>query len=498
METLPRTTGPPCLYLEPPAFDIELEEFERLPLCRLEAIKLLREGLTTDTSPPEARLLLLHGHGDRLSEAKHRRADLASHFILRLACCGGSSRVNSAVEGGRLDPFSSEESKARDEERREEEAGGRRDRREWFVGAERDLFKARLHWHLGQTEKGGAGVTQRTTGSAAGAEHASRASRLDALRIVYKLGWLQLVGPAGVGCNGVEEVLGRACGSGKGGGSRSRGSTGSGSGDEVTGSSSNSVAGKRRRDGDDPFREEGPISPPAGTATVSGGRITTTAETNFAEDVAVLQSSAVNNGDSSPTYVSCPFEKVLPLVRSRQVVLRDGLALLSPVQVPDAVTGHFERRLRECLAVAERGLPGVEADERIREALRQVRSAVDALVYGGGRSSGGSNDNRSSAVITRSNIDQIAAKHFPLCMRRTLKILRREHHLKYQARLQFVSFLGNAGMEVGKERSGLEDPTLIECLYCVLSVVPGFCPIAGTFGWREARELKASVTAACI
>lgn len=458
MEALPRTTNPPSLYLEPPAFDIELEEFRRLPLCRLQAVRLLREGLTSDnhTAPPDARLLLLHGHGDRPSEAKHRRADLASHFILRLACCGGSGRLPSAAAGEdtQLDPLSSEESKSRDKERQEQEAGCRRDRREWFVRAERDLFKARLHWHLGQAEEGGA------EGGSAG--HASRASRLDALRIVYNLGWLQPVGSAKAGRDGVEEIPERTCGSGKGGGGSSRGGGDSSTRYGGLDKSSSSSKGKRRRDGGDPFREEGPVSSPAGTTTAATGggetRTTAAASSKFEGAVAGLQSTAADNGGrSSAAYLSCAFEKVLPLVGSRQVLLRDGLALLSPVQVPEAVTEHFERRLRDDLSVAARGLPGVEADARVGEVLRQVRSAVDALVYGGGGDSGGNNI-RSSAVITRSNIDQVAAKHFPLCMRRTLRILRREHHLKYQARLQFVSFLGNAGMEVRKAWRGLENP----------------------------------------
>eukprot|EP00903_Cladosiphon_okamuranus_P013192 g12304.t1 len=457
MEAFPQTATPPSLYLKPPAFDIELEEFGKLPLCRLEAIRLLREGVAAVNHivPPDARALLLHGHGNRPSEAKHRRADLASHFILRLACCGGSSRVNAAAveDAGQLDPtLTYEESKNRDKERREHEAGRRRDRREWFVRAERDLFKARLHWHLGRGEEGGTGGS-----AAAGEEHASRASRLDALLVVYELGWLQPVELPRTSRYGVEQMPERACFSekGGGGGSSSGGGTGSASGGRVPVAGSRAT-GKRRRDGDDTFREEELAPPPAGTTTTAatgGGRrtTTTTAKTKLEEAIAGLRSSSAldNNGDSSVTYFSCPFEKVLPLVRSRHVLLRDGLALLSPVQVPEAVTEHFERRLREGLAVAERGLPGVEADERVREALRRVRSAIDTLVYGGG-GGGEGKDNRSSAVITRSNIDQVAAKHFPLCMRRTLRILRREHHLKYQARLQFVSFLGNAGMEVGE------------------------------------------------
>ena len=34
---------PPSLYLEPPDYDIELDEFATLPRSRLEAIRLLRD-----------------------------------------------------------------------------------------------------------------------------------------------------------------------------------------------------------------------------------------------------------------------------------------------------------------------------------------------------------------------------------------------------------------------------------------------------------------------
>lgn len=44
------TRNPPGLYVDPPAFDIELEEFGTLPLRRLEAVRLLREGPTTPVS----------------------------------------------------------------------------------------------------------------------------------------------------------------------------------------------------------------------------------------------------------------------------------------------------------------------------------------------------------------------------------------------------------------------------------------------------------------
>ena len=79
-------------------------------------------------------------------------------------------------------------------------------------------------------------------------------------------------------------------------------------------------------------------------------------------------------GSTSTSYLSCPFYKVLPLVRSRRVLLRDGRALLAPGQVPAAVIEHFKEGLRKGMAVAERGLPGVERDERVKEVLMQVKT----------------------------------------------------------------------------------------------------------------------------
>ncbi|CAN0202750.1 unnamed protein product [Ectocarpus sp. 12 AP-2014] len=449
------TCNPPGFYVDPPAFDIELEEFGMLPICRLEAVRLLREGQTTpaqlsEVSPAQqaltadAKLLLLHGHGDRPSEAKHRRADLASHFILKLACCGGKG---GEVQAG------TEASKTDDSGGRCEEVDRRSSRREWFVRAERDLFKARLHWHLQQSEGGGSkeGIVGRCNGAASSADLGARASiadRLEALTLFYNLEWLQPVGPAAPDCSRMEkqresghegfcarEGVSTSSSGGKGYGGGGGSGRGGGS------------AGRRRRDGDDPFREHSRSSTPGGCLSGDASHGTLERQLPPSSTRKNLPQSFAAKGGGDIGYLSCPFERVLPLVRSRRVLLRDGKALLSPDQLPEAVVQHFEDRLREGLAIAERGLAGVEADDRVADVLRQVRRAVDSLVSGGGRH-GRDADNRSMAIITRKNIDQLAEKHFPLCMRRTLHILRREHHLKYQARLQLISFLGNAGMEV--------------------------------------------------
>lgn len=66
------TRIPPGLYQDPPSFDIELEDFGTLPLCRLEAFQLLREGLESNES--NGRLPQAHKEGDNNSACHRRRA----------------------------------------------------------------------------------------------------------------------------------------------------------------------------------------------------------------------------------------------------------------------------------------------------------------------------------------------------------------------------------------------------------------------------------------
>lgn len=71
---------------------------------------------------------------------------------------------------------------------------------------------------------------------------------------------------------------------------------------------------------------------------------------------------------------------------------------------------------------------------------------------------------RQMVRINRHNIDDMASKHFPPCARRTLRLLRQEHHLKYQARLQLVSFLRNAGVEVSVDDAAAEQRHRPRCI----------------------------------
>lgn len=51
-------------------------------------------------------------------------------------------------------------------------------------------------------------------------------------------------------------------------------------------------------------------------------------------------------------------------------------------------------------------------------------------------------------MITPENIDQVASKSMPLCMRRLHTTLRKDHKLKHAGRQQYWLFLKGAGMSL--------------------------------------------------
>jgi DNA primase large subunit len=54
----------------------------------------------------------------------------------------------------------------------------------------------------------------------------------------------------------------------------------------------------------------------------------------------------------------------------------------------------------------------------------------------------------SGEAVTAEMIDDLARKHFPMCMRTLHNNLRKDHHLKHQARLQYGLFLKVLGLSI--------------------------------------------------
>lgn len=339
----------------------------------------------------DARSLLLHGQGDNSDQASDRRADVAGHFILRLACCGVVARAK-GQEGN--------------EHQGGEDAGRLRDRREWFVRAEKDLFQARLRSYI---QEGGDRDDREGGATGRGGEERKRAAvigRQQALRLVYDLGWLRPVGrddlqPTVNSLSPLTLDLDSSfSSSGRGDHCGETGSFCSINGGQQHRHEGPEAGKKRAR----PVRElerhqaEGGGSLYGETTCgnhiqeeVNGGREHTRRAQDGEEcerclrkvDAGTRASSTIyDTADGNGyTYFSCPFDRVLLLVRSRQVLLNDGMALLTPEQIPAAVVQHFESQLRKGLSVSQKALPGVEEDERVRDMLIKVNISTFAISW---------------------------------------------------------------------------------------------------------------------
>ncbi|CAM9999928.1 unnamed protein product, partial [Phaeothamnion confervicola] len=181
----------------------------------------------------------------------------------------------------------------------------------------------------------------------------------------------------------------------------------------------------------------------------------------------------------------CPWQRASALVSLRKARLRGGHAFFAARHLPIVLATEFRRRLRGAVDVAARASPGFLRDERVAEALADVRRAVAAYLtnfgargadegasaglppltlaaldgsgrggdgHGGGH--GGGNSSGSGGAGTGSSGGHVAAtaaavlRHFPLCMRVMWQALAERHHLKYRGRLQLLLFLRGCGLPV--------------------------------------------------
>ncbi|MEQ2158173.1 DNA primase large subunit, partial [Goodea atripinnis] len=138
-----------------------------------------------------------------------------------------------------------------------------------------------------------------------------------------------------------------------------------------------------------------------------------------------------------------PFQDALDLVRTRKVYLKEGYAYIPHTEIVTIVLNDFRTRLSKALAPADRltarSLPAVHSDERLQPLLNHLSHSYLGQDYSVQKNVG---------KISLEQIDSLAGKSFPLCMRQLHQALRDNHHLRHGGRMQYGLFLKGIGLSL--------------------------------------------------
>ncbi|KAL2612907.1 hypothetical protein R1flu_024599 [Riccia fluitans] len=147
----------------------------------------------------------------------------------------------------------------------------------------------------------------------------------------------------------------------------------------------------------------------------------------------------VPNADN--TFYKVPFEEVPELVSARRVYLQRGFAFVPRDQLASIVVGQFRGRLTKALALTNRlWTTTIAAEEKDR-----LTPIVEALSM---RYLGADYSQPSKGYVGIQDLDNLAKKSFPLCMRHLFFNLRHDHHLKFGGRQQLGLFLKGVGLKL--------------------------------------------------
>lgn len=142
-------------------------------------------------------------------------------------------------------------------------------------------------------------------------------------------------------------------------------------------------------------------------------------------------------------YLKVRWTRVPDLVEKRRVLLRDGWAYVPNRELSSIVFQEFQTRLERALEMTAKALPRMDEDTRLEPILDNLSQGFIAGIgseWGASESTG--------EGIRAEMVDELARKHFPMCMRNLHENLKRNHHLKHFGRLQYGLFLKALGLSI--------------------------------------------------
>ncbi|GFT66301.1 DNA primase large subunit [Nephila pilipes] len=136
-----------------------------------------------------------------------------------------------------------------------------------------------------------------------------------------------------------------------------------------------------------------------------------------------------------------PFTEVLDLVKNRKVFLEQGYAYIPEDDLIVTVLSAYRSHLSHALAITSRALPQLEEDTRLISMLSTLHQRYIGTDYTNKKT-------KFTGEISPDQIDSYSKTSFPLCMRNLHDTLRKNHHLKYNGRLQYGLFLKGIGLSL--------------------------------------------------
>ncbi|XP_068613145.1 DNA primase large subunit-like [Brachionichthys hirsutus] len=138
-------------------------------------------------------------------------------------------------------------------------------------------------------------------------------------------------------------------------------------------------------------------------------------------------------------FYKVPFQDALDLLRTRKAYLKAGYVYIPHQDIVAIVLNDFRMRLSKALTLTARSLPAVHSDERLQPLLNHLSHAYVGQDY---------SIQKNVGKISLEQIDLLAGKSFPLCMKQLHQGLRGSHHLRHGGRMQYGLFLKGIGLSL--------------------------------------------------
>ncbi|GHJ84888.1 hypothetical protein NliqN6_1290 [Naganishia liquefaciens] len=153
-----------------------------------------------------------------------------------------------------------------------------------------------------------------------------------------------------------------------------------------------------------------------------------------------------DNQFASESWVKVPWYNVPDLVGPRRVFVKGGNAYVPQSHQISLVLQAFRANLERALELTAKSLPRMDEDDRLMPILGHLAQSFLSNVSIESNFFGDADDDPNSAKVTADMVDALAVKHFPACQYNLWNRLKRDHHLKHFARLQFGLFLKALGL----------------------------------------------------